>query len=310
MRRIAVLLTALSGLLAVISCDKNGEDGAPYMTLFGQEEYTKQYLADTYVHLGDFIHTQLEIEGRICNGNFSDMDPHSYSIGVLWDQAYKVIDECAIALTFITPSGLANDSFYNGQFTAIRGIIAYELASLWGHAWFNTEPINYGEKRATLDANALLESARDDLRYAADRSMNAPEGYIDRALAMTFHAIVELTRGDPDGAQVDLYAVNQIAGENGVSFSIHYADQFTGDQKILEVFNSKIYQLLYDEAYGNLGNLNQSWIDSGMTFGYWQMLTRTKMAPPVTWCQHFQMLFPIPSNVINVDPDMTQNPGY
>lgn len=288
----------------------DGPSVVSYETMFRQEQYVSQFLAKTYSHLGDFIYKQLEIEGRVCSGDFSDLTTTSSSIEDLWRRAYKVIDDCAVALTYIPLSTPQNAAFYMGQFTALRGIIAYELATLWGDAWFYIAPIGLDEKPGIVNANTLLESARTDLKYAADNFGNVPEGYINKAVALTFYAIAELSRGFADSAKACLHDVSQAAGDQGVSFSVYYTEQWTGNQKPIEVFNAKTYQLLYDEAYGNLDNLNQSWKDSGLSFGYWQMLTRTKLATAVTGCQQHQMLFPIPIMVLNADSNMKQNPGY
>ena len=81
-------------------------------------------------------------------------------------------------------------------------------------------------------------------------------------------------------------------------------------QTPIEVFNAKTLQLLNDEATGQRDKLNEGWKSSGLSYGYWQMLTRTKMAPSVVGCQEYQMLFPIPKHVMDADMNMVQNHGY
>ena len=47
-----------------------------------------------------------------------------------------------------------------------------------------------------------------------------------------------------------------------------------------------------------------------LNYGYWAALKRMGKAQEVTGCFDYELLMPIPSMDIMLNPNMTQNPGY
>ena len=288
-----------------------GEPGVvSYETMFRQEQYVQQYLAKTYSELSNYLKLQLEIEGRICKGDFSDLNASSSTIKDLWVKAYKVVTDCAIALTYLPVSNPQNIMYYQYQFSALRGIIAYQLATTWGHAWFYNTPPEATDIPVTCKGEDLLASAYNDLLYSSEMTGSIPAGYIDNATALSFMSFVQLTRGRPETIAPIVKDIQDKYGKKEIVFSFYYTDPLNNNQTPIDVFNAKTIQLLNDEAAGQRDKLNEDWKNSGLFYGYWQMLTRTKMAPTVVGCQEYQMLFPIPKHVMDADMNMVQNPGY
>ena len=288
-----------------------GEPGVvSYETMFRQEQYVQQYLAKTYTDLSNYLKLQLEIEGRICKGDFSDLNSSSSTIKDLWVKAYKVVTDCAIALTYLPVSNPQNIMYYQYQFSALRGVIAYQLATTWGHAWFYNTPPEATDIPVICPGSQLLDSAYYDLLYSSEMTGSIPAGYIDNATALTFMSFVQLTRGQPETIAPIVKDIKEKYHKNEVVFSFYYTNPMNNQQTPIEVFNAKTLQLLNDEATGQRDKLNEGWKSSGLSYGYWQMLTRTKMAPSVIGCQEYQMLFPIPKHVMDADMNMVQNPGY
>lgn len=288
-----------------------GEPGVvSYETMFRQEQYVQQYLAKTYSELSNYLKLQLEIEGRICKGDFSDLNASSSTIKDLWVKAYKVVTDCAIALTYLPVSNPQNIMFYQYQFSALRGVIEYQLATTWGHAWFYNTPPEPTDIPVTCKGEDLLASAYSDLLYSSEMTGSIPAGYIDNATALAFMSFVQLTRGRPETIAPIVKDIKEKYHKNEVVFSFYYTNPMNNQQTPIEVFNAKTLQLLNDEAAGQLDKVIEGWRNSGLTYGYWQMLTRTKKAPSVVGCQEYQMLFPIPKYVLEADVNMVQNPGY
>ncbi len=314
MKKIAIIF----GLLALVACNKipneepDEEGVASYKTAFRQEDYTKGKLAEANFHLYSFIKQELEIEGRICNGNFTDLSPKASAIKTLWIQAYKVVRDCAIALYYIPISSPANSDYYICQFSAIRGLITCQMASLWGSVPFYTLPQeDYTQAVDVYNSTKLFSSAVSDFSKAIKINGTIPEGYLNRAAILTLHSIVELSRNNKEAAKELLNKAKQQFDGGETACSLLNTDPLSTFviPEPIELITKTTVQLLLEEALGQTEQLNEKWETLGTSFGHWQMLTRTNQAQKITGCSDYQLLLPIPADVVE-NNDVSQNPGY
>lgn len=313
MKRIAILL----GLFAFVACDKSPKDTPnegvlSYESSFRQEDYTKAKLAEANYHLYSFIKQELEIEGRICNGNLADLSPKASSIKTLWTQAYQVVRVCANALHYIPISSPPNSDYYLCQFHAIRGVISCQMASLWGSVPFSTSPeTDYTQPVDIYNSTKLYSSAISDLSEAIKISGTIPEGYLNKAAILTCYSIVELSRNNKEAAKELLGKAKQQFEIGEKACSLFNTDPYSTvvNPAPIEVMSKTTVQLLLDEASTKTEQLNEKWQESGVSFGYWQMLTRTKQAQKITGCSDYQLLLPIPADVVE-NTNVSQNAGY
>lgn len=313
MKRIAILL----GLLAFVACDKSPKDDpnegvVSYETAFRQEDYTKGKLAEANYYLYSFIKQELEIEGRLCSGNLTDLSPKASSIKTLWGRAYQVVRVCADALHYIPISSPQNSDYYLCQFYAIRGVISCQMASLWGSVPFSTLPeTDFTQPVEIYNSTKLFSSAISDLSKAIKISGTIPEGYLNKGAILTFHSIVELSRNNKEAAKELLDKAKQQFENGETACSLFNTDPFSSivNPAPIEVISKTTVQLLLDEASNKTEQLNEKWQESGVSFGHWQMLTRTKQAQKITGCSDYQLLFPIPADVVE-NTNVSQNAGY
>lgn len=313
MKKFAIIL----GLLAFVACNKTPQDDpnegvVSYETMFRQEDYTKDKLAEANYHLYAFIKQELEIEGRLCNGNLADLSPKATSIKTLWGQAYQVVRLCAIALYNIPLSSPPNSDYYICQFFAIRGAIACQMASLWGDVPFFTLPQEDASQVVDIyNSNKLYSLAVSDFSKAIKINGTISEGYLNKAAVLTFHAIVELSRNNKEAAKELLNKAKQQLENGDTTCSLFNTDPISTivSPAPIEVISKTTVQLLLDEASTKLEQLNEKWEASGTSFGHWQMLTRTKQAQMITGCADYQLLLPIPADVVE-NTNVSQNAGY
>lgn len=313
MKRIAIIL----GLLALVACNKTpteepDEGGLSYENLFRQEDYTKDKLAEANYYLYSFIKQELEIEGRLRSGNFADLSPKASSIKTLWGRAYQVVRVCATALHYIPISSPPNSDYYLCQFYAIRGVISCQMASLWGSVPFATSPeTDFTQPVDIYNSTKLYSLAISDLSKAIKISKTIPEGYLNKAAILTFHSIVELSRNDKEAAKGLLGKAKQQFENGETACYLFNTDPFSTVvlPAPIEVITKTTVQLLLDETSIEPEQLNERWEESGASFGYWQMLTRTKQAQRIIGCSDYQLLLPIPADVVE-NNNVSQNPGY
>lgn len=313
MKKIAILF----GVLAFLACNKTPKDDpnenvVSYETMFRQEEYTRSKLAEANYHLYSFIKQELEIEGRLCSGNLADLSPQASSIKSLWNLAYRVVRDCANALHYIPISSPPNSDYYICQFSAIRGVIAFQMASLWGNVPFFTEPQeDYSQAINIYNSTKLYTLAVSDLSKAVKINGTIPEGYLNKAAILTFHSTVELSRNNKEAAKELLGKAKQLFENGETDCSLLNTDPISTVviPAPIQVITKTTVQLLLDEASTKLEQLNDKWEESGIMFGHWQMLTRTKQAQKVTGCSDYQLLLPIPADVVD-NSTIPQNTGY
>ena len=313
MKKIAIIL----GLLAFVACNKTPQDDpnegvVSYETMFRQEDYTKAKLAEANYHLYAFIKQELEIEGRLCNGNLTDLSPTAASIKTLWGQAYQVVRLCAIALYNIPISSPPNSDYYICQFSAIRGAIACQMASLWGNVPFFTSPQEDASQVVDIyNSNKLYSLAVSDFSKAIKINGTISEGYLNKAAVLTFHAITELSRNNKEAAKELLNKAKQQLENGETTCLLFNTDPISTvvNPAPIEVISKTTVQLLLDEASTKIEQLNEKWEESGTSFGHWQMLTRTKQAQKITGCADYQLLLPIPADVVE-NTNVSQNAGY
>ena len=313
MKRIAILL----GLLAFVACDKSPQDDpnegvVSYETAFRQEDYTKDKLAEANYYLYSFIKQELEIESRLCSGNLADLSPKASSIKTLWGRAYQVVRVCTNALHYIPICSPPNSEYYLCQFYAIRGVITCQMASLWGSVPFSTSPeTDFTQPVEIYNSTKLYSSAISDLSKAIKISRTIPEGYLNKVAILTCHSIVELSRNNKEAAKELLGKAKQEFENGEKACFLFNTDPFSTVvlPAPIEVITKTTVQLLLDETSIAPDQLNERWKESGASFGYWQMLTRTKQAQRVTGCSDYQLLLPIPADVVD-NNNVSQNPGY
>ena len=315
MKRIVILF----GLLAFAACNKTPQDDpeenvVSYETMFRQEDYTKGKLAEANYHLYTFIKQELEIEGRLCSGNLADLSAQASSIKSLWTLAYKVVRDCAIGLYYIPICSPPNSDYYICQFSAIRGVIAFQMASLWGNVPFFTEPLDDYSQAVNVDIynySRLYTLAISDLSKAIKINGTIPEGYLNKAAILTFHSTVELSRNNKEAAKEILGKAKQLFENGETDCSLLNTDPISTVviPAPIQVITKTTVQLLLDEASINPEQLNEEWVESGLLFGHWQMLTRTKQARKITGCSDYQLLLPIPADVVK-NSNIPQNTGY
>ena len=195
----------------------------------------------------------------------------------------------------------------------MRGFIAYNLATLWGRARFETTPHTAGEQPPILTATELLQVAASDLRDASNEYYSlidngiVEQRYLNPDACQLLLAEVSLTLGNKAEAKgiFDRYAKTD---SPNLYFEFMESDNSGQVVRTYPIYTKLHAERLSKEAAGQLDGLIESWSQAKLTYGYWQMLKRLGKAEDVTGCQKYQVMFPYPWN--EVSEEFPQNEGY
>lgn len=163
-----------------------------------------------YSLLTPFISNKQAIEDEVIARHYEILSPSGSEIMNGWKAAYQSLFYINDVIERIRTCGYSYD--YSGHIAhlkALRGFIAYNLATLWGRARFETIPHTAGEQPPILTANELLQVAANDLQNASN------ENY-----SLIGNGIVEQRYLNPDACQLLLAEVSLTLGNKEVAKGI------------------------------------------------------------------------------------------
>lgn len=278
---------------------------------YQSEEDVKAALDALYSSLRTYEYNQLNLEsiriyGYDLNDNPKQITPQSSEVYSTWQAAYKAISVANNIVNALQDK--AEYKAYMNEALAIRSLVYYNIANLWGTIPYitdNDEAVLYnpsiytckqvvGEVKNTLSS---LDTFTNENYHINAEMVNALLGEIalcegDKAEA--------LKRLDDCAADFSVY----VNADSEPDIYKQFGEKIPN-------YTSDIIGLLKKEAESDTADIVSQWQSLGShTWGYWLMLKRTGNAITVSGCQDYELLMPIPESELAVNPTLTQNPGY
>ena len=277
------------------------------------ERDVRMAISWAYSKLMPFVVNKQAIENDITSGQFEILSASGHEIMHAWEAAYEslyfindIIDKLNVSSYKDAFSG------YIVHLKALRGLIAYNLSTLWGKARFEKTPHEAPNQPPIFTAEELLQVASKDLEDAYNENYSLKDvdkqRYLNPDACTVLLGEVSLALGNKNLAQ-ELFG-RYINNSNSPELFFEFTEYDENGQFVqtIPVYTLQGVNLLYKEASGQLGGLVESWRQNNLKYGYWQMLKRNGWAESVTGCQTYQLLFPYPWN--EVSDEFPQNPGY
>lgn len=274
------------------------------------EENIKIALNTLYLGLREYEYNQLNLEsiriyGVDLNKNSKNITPPLNEVDAVWQVAYTVIIRANTIINGLKDSDLAKYWPYRNEALAIRSLVYYNIANLWGTILYTeesefTNPSIYTREQAINAVKNTLSSLG---------SLKNEDFHINEETIKALQGEIALCENDKSAAYSYL-------GLCTVDFSvfINEAEEPTMYKLFGEKipnYTSDIIGLLKKEANGNTTDLVSEWQSFGThVWGYWLMLKRTGNALSVSGCKDYELLMPIPSRELDLMPPLSQNPGY
>lgn len=281
---------------------------------FNDEKNVRMAVLAVYDKLIDFVVNKQSIEYDVVGGKFDKLSPSGHEIMNCWQSAYESLYRINGFLDV-----LGQDQYkdrydgYIAHLRALRAFIAYNLATLWGQARFETIAHVPMTQPGVLSATELLQVADNDLIHASMKNYSLKgvetKKYLNPDACQLLMAEVEMTLGNPEGGAKDIFnAYVSNSQSPDVCFEFIQSDANGTIVQTIPVYTKSYVERLSLEASGKIGELTQSLKGNSTTYGFWQMLKRIGIAESFTGCQKYQLLFPYPWNEIS--EDFPQNQGY
>lgn len=279
---------------------------------WGTPSDVKMAIIGAYHYLTPFIANKQAIEDELIARHYEILSPSGSEIINCWSAAYQSLFYINEALERIRSCGYSYD--YSGHIAhlrALRGFIAYNLATLWGKARFETTPHTAGVQPPILTATELLQVADNDLLNALFENYSLidvdRQKYLNPDACQLLEAEVSLALGNKDSAK-DIFERYAKTDSPDLYFEFIESDNSGQVVKTHPIYTKLHAERLAKEAANQLGGLIESWVQAKLTYGFWQMLKRIGKAEDVTGCQKYQVMFPYPWN--EVSEEFPQNEGY
>ncbi len=286
--------------------------GGGYQEWTPSEESIRLAISGVYSKLAGFVVNKQAIEEDIISGHFGKLSPSGSEIMNGWGSAYETLYFINEILGRLNTKEYKD--LYGGHIAhlrALRGYIAYHLATLWGKARYERNPHEPMSQPPVLTVTELLQVACQDLEEAStyDYSLKScdRQAYLNPDACQLLLGEITLTLGNKDLAKeiFGRYA-NKTGTDNYFEYLVY--DNNGNVVQTIPIYTKMHPDKLAKEAAGQLGGLIQSWRENNLKTGYWQMLKRLGNAESVTGCQTYQLLFPYPWNEIS--DGFAQNEGY
>ena len=314
----------------------------PATESFRTEAGVREYLSTIYTQVAKFEAYQLILEaariGRI-DGTEYDIDlsdPSDATILQAWTTAYTAVRQIN-ALNFGLrqySTQIFNITPYMAEAQCLHAFIYYNLAVLWGNVPFI--PFHYMQNYDTQipqsDQRTILESISPEVEeclnsskmsFPTYSSSEAPFHLASVKKACMLMAEIQLTLDYPYGADQWIDRIGSFESEerflvaNDITgLPSYYTTNATfyrqGGQPI---YDSDYFQRLNDETIAFREHVNEPvvadhWYYAFNQYGIWAALKRMGWIQEFMECQSHELLLPIPTQELQTNPIMKQNPGY
>lgn len=280
---------------------------------WGSDTNVKMAVIGVYTKLITFVVNKQAIEDDVVARHYEKLSPSGHEITYGWRALYEglfMINNILDALN--TPDYKDRHAGHIAHLKALRGYIAYNLATLWGKARFEKVYHTAGIQPPIFTASDLLNFAADDLQQAAGVEYSLKDvdshKYLNPDACQLLLAEVILTMDGNKVAAKDIFDSYSKTNSPELYFEFIESDNSGQVVKTYPVYTKLHAERLSKEAAGQYGGLIESWSQAKLTYGYWQMLKRLGKAEDVTGCQKYQVMFPYPWN--EVSEEFPQNEGY
>lgn len=282
------------------------------------EENVKTAINALYLYLKTYEYNQLNLEniriyGYDLHNNAKQISSSSTEIEDTWNSAYNLISNANMIINALQSDDLAKYITYRNEALAIRCLVYYNIANLWGSVPYTetsgeqllTNPTVYTCEQVMSSVENTLEQLGTSRKEEGQINYD----YINYETVTAMQGEIALWRNDKTIA-------SQYFEFGTPDFGIILTEQ--SDPDLYKIFGDRIpnytadiIALLKQETQGNTSDLVGQWQSLGThVWGYWAMLKRTNNAMSVSGCQDYELLMPIPSSVIAAMPNIAQNPGY
>lgn len=286
-------------------------DGVINETSYGMsEEGVMAALNSLYLSLRKYEYNQLNLENiRIYGVNLSNnpqnITPTSDEVAATWNAAYSAISLANNIVTAIQDK--AEYKKYRNEALAIRSLIYYNVANLWG-----TIPYTEGSGE---DAIYNIPYSCEQVIGAVKSTLLSLDVLTDEDYhinAETVKALLgEISLWENDKTTALNYLGNCTSNFSVIINSYEESKMYSLLGEEIPNYTTAIVELLKKEAKADTADIAGQWQKLGThVWGYWSMLKRTGNAMAICGCKDYELLMPIPSSELAVNPMLTQNTGY
>lgn len=267
-----------------------------------------------YSKCAEFETSQLKLEGLRTDDpkQVHSIKPQNVTLRDAYSAAYSVINYANTLLFYapttqnVSPEEMAP---IIAQAKGLRAFAYYNLTMLWGNVILITEPSTIME-----DYRLVPSTQAEVFQFAyseiCEAIANMPFSYLTeletkalltRNAGLMLKAEIELSLGRDKDAEKTLNNV-------GEDVLFGFADT---EQNILPIYTCNYLKLLQKEAIGDTEGIVQEWTTlNAPRYGYWAALKRLGKAQEVTGCFAYELLLPVPSDELRLNPSLRQNSGY
>ena len=286
-----------------------------------QSWITKQeveaYVNGLYVSLCEFEVNQLNLENIRLTGydwrqNRTFISAFSVQVSDTWTSGYMVVNRANLLierLQEIRVSGLSEWEIaaFREEALAIRCLVYYNMAHLWNQVVYFEK---YQEGNDVVDApvytfEELLPVLRSSL--ASISSLNEQDYHIDMETVSALSGELALWENKNEA----LSYLDACNADFSVPIAAYNQEWYNWLGEEIPNYTATTLDLLRREARGETDGLVEAWKATGSPrWGYWAMLKRTGHAIEEAGCEAYELLMPIPQEVLMYSPAFSQNPGY
>lgn len=314
MRKVVfTFFAALSACLFFTGCgpelnfDEGDDTGALYYT---SEIAVQARVLSFYDSTAEFLNTQLEVENFICNSTWNRIGPSSREIRELWNEGNNIVQTTSLFIYELRDLNDSDIDYYKGQYIThlrvLRDFVMYNMNHLWGGIPLPREDDNPERLIPRSREDEVYLYIEEDLRDAQIEMASHPTGRWDAGKECVSERVIYMLQAECHLARKEWQPAKNLAelaanGDDGEFFILGK----------IPVYSKAKAQLYIKEANGETADLAASWDETFLhAYGYWATLKRLGIAQQRVMCQEYQLLLPIPYEVIYLNPEITQNPGY
>lgn len=284
-------------------------------SFFNNLENVKLVRNGCYANLASFEDYQIKLEDiRLNTNKVHTINANTTLVNRVWESAYKTISQANTIIEGIKKSEALSAEDVNGivaEIRTIRAFVYYNIAMLWGNVPLVTSSTEANVMPSQATQNDVLQFAYSEISSVVNDlpvTTASPEGNlaICRLAGYLLQAEIAMTLGNKTTANSILSNIG--SSSNGETIIWGFKTEQTASTT--PIYTNKHISLYKDEASNNTSSLLTDWANASFTYGYCAALKRLGQAQAVTECYNYELLMPIPDNVINLNKNFTQNPGY
>ncbi|MGN1236777.1 MAG: hypothetical protein ACI4TS_04965 [Bacteroidaceae bacterium] len=237
--------------------------------------------------------------------------PNSSEVSNSWQLAYQTLNmiEHLLSKIDLTASNLtATARLRVNEMIHVKSYIYYHLATLWGRV-----PVLKGATTGAFDDNIVYMSAQEVYDYCLNEcrwvDVEGEESELNssrfnRQSWQVLKAEILLTKGEKENALKCLEGLP----EKDI-FVIYGLDKESGNYTVpLPLYSAAYVGCLRAEAQQSYALALYNELTS--PYGLWAAYKRLGVAQSQTNCLPHELLMPYPVSELQLNPNLTQNPGY